>query len=250
MRETPLNEHYKSDFYFNNKGAVSSAQVILGMLYKFYKPLSVIDIGCGQGAWLSVAESLGSQKINGLDGNWVKKEKLLSKNINFTAVNMEEEFEVEGKYDLCISLEVAEHLPESRAKNFVKVLCKASDVVLFSAAIKHQGGTNHINKQWQSYWVDLFRSNGYECFDIFRAAIWENESVELWYRQNIFLFVNKTADLINLDKLRSQINPIVNVVHPVICERRLNEYKRKLTKPTLRFCLENIKRYILGKIKT
>lgn len=32
--------------------------------------------------------------------------------------------------------------------SFIGELCAAAPVVLFSAAIPHQGGVNHVNKQW------------------------------------------------------------------------------------------------------
>ncbi len=34
------------------------------------------------------------------------------------------------------ALKVAEHLPEAQTRSFVETLCKASNVVLFSVAIK------------------------------------------------------------------------------------------------------------------
>ena len=38
----------------------TSARVVLGMLYQHYVPQSVIDVGCGRGAWLAAAEALGA----------------------------------------------------------------------------------------------------------------------------------------------------------------------------------------------
>ena len=206
-----LHEHYDQHYYSYQSGGVGSAKVVLNLLYELYHPLSVIDFGCGVGAWLTVAESLGSQKLIGLDGSWVNKENLLSKNIDFTTVDFEGEIEIVEKYDLCISLEVAEHISEIKAKDFIDTLCKASNVVLFSAAIKHQGGTNHINEQWQSYWIKLFESNGYECFDIFREAIWQNEAVNSCYRQNIFLFVNRTSESVSQNIQKIKVKPIAGM---------------------------------------
>jgi hypothetical protein len=50
------------------------------------------------------------------------------------------------RFDLAISLEVAEHLPEGSAGALVSTLIEAAPVVVFSAAIKGQSGTNHINE--------------------------------------------------------------------------------------------------------
>lgn len=246
-----LSAYYNEQFYSarNTDASVRSAQVILPLLYNLYRPVSVIDIGCGSGGWLATAESLGSLKLKGLDGSWVKKEELLSKRIEFAPVDFEKDVEIEEKYDLCISVEVAEHLPPTRAKIFVDTLCKCSDVVLFSAAIKQQGGTNHINEQWQSYWISLFDANDYDCLDIFRPSIWKNEKAKWWYRQNISLFVLRTSDLPSLKNSKSMAVPIADIVHPENYENKIKGYKQLIEYPTLPFCLKCVKRYLAIKIE-
>lgn len=242
-----LGNLYNDNFYSKHiSGMSKSAEVVLGLLYEHYKPQAVIDIGCGQGAWLASAESLGSTTLKGMDGKWVREEALLSKNIDFSAINLEEDMpKLIKKYDLCISLEVAEHLPEANSKNFVDFLCKASDVVLFSAAIKYQAGTNHINLQWQSYWVELFESNNYRCLDLFRPQFWNNKSVEYWYRQNTFLFVSPTSPILRLKALRDLEKPIFDVAHPINYEKKA----RLIEDPSLGFCLGCIKRYVWNKLR-
>lgn len=238
MKNKQLEQFYDGKFYKDPRGSIRSAQIILGLLFKFYQPQSVVDFGCGVGGWLAAAEALGSKTLKGFDGDWVPKESLFSKNIDFVPVNLEEEFEIERRYDLAMSVEVAEHLSETRAKPFVDMLCKASDVVLFGAAAKGQGGTNHINEQWQSYWINLFHSNRYDCFDIFRGVIWDNDQVDWWYRQNIFLFVNRDTQNtgLNLEMLKAKERMIPDVVHP-----------SKIEDPTFGFCLDVMKKYIRRK---
>ena len=90
-------------------------------------------------------------------------------------------------------LEVAEHLPETAAASLVESLVNLSSVVLFSAAIPMQGGTNHINEQWPEYWRRLFQVHGYRMLDLIQREIWKNAAVKFWYRQNTFLFVADRA---------------------------------------------------------
>ena len=118
------NHRYDSWFYQRRTNdSFRSAKAVLGILYKFYKPLSVVDIGCGLGSWLAAAESLGSRKLKGYDGGWVAKNKFLSKNIDFTPVDSaKNELEFKENYDLCISVETAEHLPEACANRFVETV--------------------------------------------------------------------------------------------------------------------------------
>ena len=258
MVQTNFEKHYNEVFYKEMiEGSVNSARVILTLLYDIYQPRSVIDVGCGQGAWLAVAESLGSTNLVGLDGNWVKKESLLSQNIKFIPTNFEDSIVLDRRYDLCMSLEVAEHLSEAQAKPFIDTLCKASDVIIFSAAIRCQGGSHHINEQWQSYWSNLFHKNGYSCFDIFRGEIWNNNNVEWWYRQNTLLFVNQRCRLIDLYHLKRLEKNILDIVHPENYESKVQFYESKVQfyesiihKPTLRLCLGCAKRYVLTQIRT
>lgn len=239
-------EYYSQKFYSKHiEGSVRSAEIILNLLYKLYQPKSVVELGCGRGSWLSVAESLGSNELKAYDGAWVKKEELLSQNIDFTAVDFEKGVDVKSGFDLAISLEVAEHISESNAAGFVKALCKASDVVLFGAAIKYQGGKNHINEQRQSYWVKLFKENGYECFDIFRKEVWDNDAVEWWYRQNIFLFINQASSMINMDGLKRNENLIIDIVHPLSYEGKM----KLIENPDRNFCMRCLRRFIKNKFR-
>lgn len=238
-------ELYNDTFYEDHvDGSIRSARVILGRLYSVYKPQSVVDFGCGRGAWLSVAGSLGSSVLRGLDGDWVGQDDLLDEKITFTPVDLSKGFSCGERFDLCMSLEVAEHLPPTRAEGFVRDMCSVSDVVLFSAATKGQPGTNHINTQWQSYWIELFSRREYDCFDIFRGATWNNGQVDWWYRQNTFLFVRRGATCIDRSLLLGMEERIYDLVHPKHYSFIREALDRLCTTPSLRFCLGSIKRYL------
>src|SRR5688500_4163597 len=119
----------------------------------------------------------------GLDGDWVDPKTLLSSQITFNRVDLERGFRPDEKFDLCISVEVAEHLSPESAKKFVNELCAASEVVLFSAAIKWQGGVMHINEQRQSYRANLLDAAGYRCYVLFHSRLKSNNRVDRSYRQ-------------------------------------------------------------------
>jgi hypothetical protein len=74
------------------------------------------------------------------------------------------------------------------AKTFVDSLTRLGPVVLFSAAIPHQGGINHINCQWPEYWAERFDDKDYVVIECLRRRIWRNENVAKRYRQNILMF--------------------------------------------------------------
>lgn len=247
MNKNP-NAFYDKGFYERQvNSSRESSKVILSILYDFFKPKSVLDVGCGRGVWLATAESLGSESLVGYDGSWVDQSSLESDRIEFRSINMETEFPSESTYDLTMSLEVAEHLPENRAADFVRSLCKSSNVILFSAAVKGQGGVNHINEQWQSYWIDLFKDNGFDTCDIFRSLIWDNEKVNFWYRQNIFLFVNREK-ITFTPETQIKFAPIpYNIVHPRLLDHKLRQLDRMRDlkdNPSLSFCLRTLKRFV------
>jgi SAM-dependent methyltransferase len=152
------------------------------------EPKSVIDVGCGTGVWLSVFKEYGIEDIWGVDGEYVAKETLEIPEERFIPSDLGRPFHSKRKFDLVVSLEVAEHLPRQSAETFVGSLTGLGPVVLFSAAIPYQGGSQHLNEQWQGYWADLFRERGYVGIDCLRRRIWSNEEVEFWYCQNTIVF--------------------------------------------------------------
>lgn len=185
---------YNTDFYKNrHKRTVDSAEQILGLVENIIPPIhSVVDVGCGVGTWLSVLQRKGVERIQGIDGSWVDKTYLQIPRESFLEHDLTQKIKLGEKFDLAISLEVAEHLPESNAEDFIDSLTKLSDFVLFSAAIPSQGGVGHINEQWPIYWINLYETKGYQAFDLIRRRIWMKQDIPFWYRQNTLLFVRKS----------------------------------------------------------
>jgi SAM-dependent methyltransferase len=235
-----LDQAYSPRFYAGQaSGSLDSARAVLQLLYGTYQPKSVLDVGCGLGGWLAAAEELGCQRLVGVDGAWVDPQALISKRIEFSNANLEKDFNIAARFDLCISVEVAEHLPADCARAFVERLCAASDVVLFSAAIRLQGGTYHQNEQWQSYWADMFQEAGYDCFDFFRPQLWTNQRVESWYRQNILLYVERSHPIADAMRRRSLLRGPLDIVHPEIFEGNIENLRRTIEDPTLKFCCQS-----------
>ena len=182
---------YDENFYhYINQGAMDSACVVVpALLSVLQKPVeSILDVGCGAGAWLTVWKSHGVT-VRGLDGDYVKPEQLLIYPEEFHAVDLSSEFDLNCRFSLVQSLEVAEHLPGSSAASFVRSLCRHSDMVLFSAAPPGQGGENHSNEQPYAFWRELFRQQGYDMYDPIRRILLKNKLVKPWYRYNTFLYI-------------------------------------------------------------
>src|SRR5262249_2270842 len=133
----------------------------------------------------------------------------------------------EDRFDLAMSLEVAEHLLPASAEIFVASLTGLSDVIMFGAAYTAQGGRNHYNEQPPTYWAKLFAAQGFVPFDLFRAAVWGSEQVEFWYQQNTFLYVRNDSDAFN-DLIAKGGVPVLNMafmdcVHPKLYALKLRK---------------------------
>lgn len=189
------NETYSNDFYRErHENTLYAANTILSILLPLTGPVnSAIDVGCGVGTWLSVMRDRGAERVVGLDGGWVDPGLLEIPRECFREFDLggTENFRTEEKFDLAISLEVAEHLPPENAEDFVGLLTGLSPRVLFSAAIPGQGGLHHVNEQWPRYWAGLFFDRGYEVHDIIRPRIWNDERIPRCYRQNILFFCSR-----------------------------------------------------------
>lgn len=180
---------YPIDFYEAQvAGSISSARVIVPLVLSMFPSRSVVDVGCGVGAWLAEFARNGVQDYLGIDGSHVTRDMLKIPPEHFRVEDLTEFSDIDARFDLACSVEVAEHLPEDRAHAFVSMLVKAAPVVPFSAAIPGQGGTHHVNEQWQSYWAELFRQFEYVPVDCIRPTIFYDNRVEWWYRQNILIF--------------------------------------------------------------
>jgi hypothetical protein len=84
--------------------------------------------------------------------------------------------------------------------------------------IQSKGGVDHLNEQPCSYWAKLFRSNGFDVFDIFRPELWGSDDIEFWYQQNTYLYVQKDSNLYK-SLVQMKVMPLSNLnfmdcIHP------------------------------------
>ena len=180
---------YGSDFYrFLASFALRSARRIIPKLTAVVSVRSVVDFGCGQGAWLSAWAEAGAS-VTGVDGPYIDRRHLLIDSRDFRADDLVAPIDLGRRFDLVQSLEVAEHLPAVKAEQFVDTLTAHGSHILFSAAVPGQGGENHVNEQPPDYWRTLFRERGYAAFDYLRPLICDDPAIARWYRFNSILYV-------------------------------------------------------------
>lgn len=226
---------YTDDFYTASQDlSRASASKYASLLYEHYQPNSVVDVGCGRGAWLSAFEEVGASNLVGIDGDWNQQSNIINDRIQYYAQDLNQIIRLDQKFDLAISVEVAEHLLPESGFGFVESLTGLADVVVFGAAFVKQGGVGHINEIRHSEWADFFSSWGFEPFDIFRSRVWEDDTVAWWYQQNTFLYVNTQHELYQR-LIQKNIMPIsnkkfMNCVHPYLYAQKLNLINDKQTR--------------------
>lgn len=228
---------YTDNFFESRKTQTQrSAESIIECLFSNFKPRSVLDLGCGTGTWLAECTRQGVEKISGVDGPWVKESLLEINSENFKNINLEEQLYVPTeKYDLAISIEVAEHLSQLSGQNLVDSLTSSSDVILFSAAVPGQGGTGHINEQLQSYWAEKFKKRDFVCVDLVRPIIWENGDVNVIYKQNMCVYIQeRVCNELGLSNYLISDEYQINRIHPDLFKLRSDRNKSHVVKDNIR----------------
>jgi hypothetical protein len=83
-----------------------------------------------------------------------------------------------------------------------------------------QGGTGHINEQPPSYWADLFAKRDYRVTGALRWLFWNDDGVENWYSQNLFLATPDWRAPRVRDLYEHPMAEPIYVIHPVLWEAR------------------------------
>jgi len=236
-------QFYDPNFYRQQRDqSRESAEEVVPYVISRIKPRRVVDVGCGVGTWLAEFSRQGVPEILGMDGSYVRRDMLQIPEARFRPANlsMPKSVSVTERFDLALSLEVAEHLPAEAADGFVALLTSLAPTVVFSAAIPFQGGVNHINEQWADYWISRFATHGYLPVDCLRPHFWDNQRVQLCYRQNMLLL---TGDKELREKLTAESPGTawpVRMVHP-------DTFMEVITRPPT---LRNVLRAFPGAVKT
>jgi hypothetical protein len=218
---------YPNSFYSSvSKRAIESSEIVGRVLQEVINPLSVIDIGSGEGIWLSTmsrffpdAKALTAIDLQSHESQYFLE--LASSNPNFRFI--ERNFELnctlpDERFDLAICLEVLEHLKKETAERLVSEITKGTSLIVFSAAMKGQGGTGHINEHSIEYWVKLLEFHDYVPLDVFRKELAKNASVPDYYKQNMLLFWHPKNSQLN--KTEFNLEQLLIKNHPPISDTR------------------------------
>ncbi len=198
---------YTDEFYIGEEEvALRAARHVMPWILDVTDAKSVVDVGCGTGAWLSVAKEAGCEKVHGYDAY---AGPVLIETDEYTQTDITRGVSCTG-FDLALCLEVGEHLPGAAARPLVAGLCEA-DYVLFSAGHPGQRGVHHVNEQWGTWWAALFAEHDFEGTSDVKWHFWNEREVADFYRENMLLFAAEPMDDATMP---------VDVIHP----ERLGEW--------------------------
>jgi len=184
----------RSFFRYVDETALASAEVIVPIVVGALHCRSVLDVGCGTGAWLSVYARRGVEDVVGADGDYVQRDMLMIAADRFVSTDLTHGFDFGRQFDLVQSLEVAEHLPASASDRLVDTLCSHAGTILFSAAVPGQGGEHHVNEQPYERWRARFAARGFAPYDFVRPRLKGNPDVAPWYAYNTLLYAHERVE--------------------------------------------------------
>jgi SAM-dependent methyltransferase len=212
----------------------ASAAAIVPWIVAALAPTSVLDVGCGRGAWLAAFKNAGVTDVLGLDGDYVDRQALHIEPEEFRAVDLLAPPALGRTFDLVVSLEVAEHLPDSSAGEFIGFLTGLAPCVVFSGAIPGQGGVHHVNEQWPAYWSERFDAHGYRAVDAVRSRFWNDDRVAFYFAQNVVVYARDDV----ASQVATELGPALSangkplaLVHPGMLEALRDQARSRRPAP-------------------
>ncbi len=171
------------------------ARAIAESIEQRFRPVKVLDVGCGTGAIMSAMRDLGIDVL-GLELSSAAIKICARKGLSVRRFDLETETDFDEKANIALSTEVAEHLHESSADRYVDLLCGIAHTVVLTAATPGQGGTDHVNEQPNEYWIEKFKRQGYiylQDITVDMREDWARSGVDRARAKNVMLFERPQA---------------------------------------------------------
>lgn len=152
---------------------------------------TVIDIGCGDGSYVKqIMLSDPFLYCIGYDGSPLTPE--ISHGLCY--IKDFSRPQTVGKFDLVLSLEVGEHIPEKYESVFIDNICNAANkYICVSWAIEGQPGVGHVNCRDNDYIIAKFFERGF-MYDELKTLFLRNNSTLPWFKNTLFTFIKTEND--------------------------------------------------------
>ena len=150
-----------------------------------HRPASVLDVGCGVGAYLALFKRFGAAAVFGLDGVPPEATASVLEPGEYAVRDLAEPLHLDRVFDLVLCVEAAEHLEERHSGTLLDSIARhAGGVIVFSAAEPGQPGHGHINCQPISHWLERWAERGWVP-DLADSLGIRSLATMSWFRRNL-----------------------------------------------------------------
>jgi SAM-dependent methyltransferase len=142
---------------------------IIKYLIEKYKPVTVLDVGCGPMASVRLFHQYGIRDVWAIDGDpqLLDREDLMKDGLlkTFSVVDLERSvYRFPMRFDLVFSFEVAEHI--GNVDNYIDTITEnCENILAMTHALQGQGGYGHVNEQPDQYWISRIEKKGFKCLE-------------------------------------------------------------------------------------
>ena len=165
-----LESIYNRAFFKNRRRLIWRADIICPAIVNTFDLktnffTSIVDVGCAIGEYVKKFLSLGINAY-GIEGSKSVENYALAPIVIADLRSTLEPYifskQLLSIYNLCMSLEVAEHIEEEYVDKYLDNLCLLSDNVMITAAPPGQEGVGHFNCKEKEYWEEKFLGREYK----------------------------------------------------------------------------------------
>lgn len=199
---------------------------VLKYLKKKYLLKSFLDIGCGTGGMVKLANdyNLLSRGLEG-DINAIKNSEVpeLLKQIDFSKERYENQLNIDN-FDLGYSVEFLEHVDEKYIENYFNAFKKCKYVIITAAPPKWPGH-HHVNCQDHQYWIKVFNRFGFYHYPYETLKCRERSTMNAHRGNNKKFVKHRVLFFINMNLINKTSFDIVNEIPKKIKENVLVEVK-------------------------
>lgn len=170
----------------DGQGHLHDERLMQGLikLCKAYKQKYLVDFGCGMGDYVKGFIKAGFT-CDGYDGN-PNTDGLTNGLCKTLDLSDPQDFGV--MYDMVLSLEVGEHIPEEYEEVFIENLVTHADkMIVLSWAVPGQAGLGHVNCQDNGYIIGKLKEKGFR-YDSRWSMMLRRGSRLPWFKKTIMVF--------------------------------------------------------------
>lgn len=158
--------------------------VLCGKIITVCQPYkTIVDIGCGNGAYVSALHKAGYSVV-GYDGSPATP--IITKG-RCSVMDFSNPVDI-GLYDVVLSLEIGEHIPQQYESVFIdNIISAVRHLLILSWAIEGQGGTGHVNCRNNDYIISAIEAKGLVFDPVLSAELRQGVFLP-WFANTIMVF--------------------------------------------------------------